>query len=132
MTRSSIHPGYIFAGVATLVSVSFLDNVRGPLLPVLCDQLGISYSEGGLFLTVGNFAAVLSTLLMGQALKKFSEKRVTLFICAFCSIPGLVSPFVDTISTAPSFGDRYGCLRCTDGKHLQYSNDQGFTRPLAR
>ena len=97
MNRDKVHFGYLFAGVATLVSVSFLDNIRGPLLPVICDKLGLSYSYGGIFLTIGNFAAVLSTLAMGQALKRVSERKVTLFICLFCSLPGLIAPFTNNL-----------------------------------
>ncbi|SMF77986.1 MFS transporter [Pseudobacteriovorax antillogorgiicola] len=94
MSRTTIHPGYVFAGIATLVSVSFLDNIRGPLLPILCERLNLSYSYGGLFLTIGNFAAVVSTLMMGRALKRHSEKKVTLFICGFCALPGFIAPWV--------------------------------------
>ena len=74
------------------------DNVRGPLLPVLCEELGIPFSYGGLFLTLGNLSAVISTLLMGKALQRYSEKRVTLVICAFSALAGIFAPMVNSLT----------------------------------
>lgn len=96
--RDKIHFGFLFAGLATLVSASFQDNIRGPLLPVLCEQLGLPFSYGGLFLTIGNIAAVISTLAMGRALLRYSEKKVTIYICIFSAFSGIAAPFVDSLT----------------------------------
>lgn len=95
--KNKVHYGFLFAGLATLMSASFQDNIRGPLLPVLCEQLGIPFSYGGLFLTLGNVAAVITTILMGKALQKYSEKRVTIFSCIFSALAGIIAPFVNDL-----------------------------------
>ncbi|NRA67894.1 MAG: MFS transporter [Pseudobacteriovorax sp.] len=104
MTTAKIIPAYIFAGFATLVSVSYLDNVRGPLLPVISKQLGINYEQTGYFLTIGSFAAIVSTLIMGKLLKKYSERTVSVTICLICALPGLCAPLVSGVASLMLLG----------------------------
>ena len=53
------HRGYLFAGFASLFAAAFIDNARGPVLPVLCAQLNIPYETAGLFLMIGNIAPLV-------------------------------------------------------------------------
>ena len=84
----------VAAGFLTLMAVAFLDNVRGPLLPVLCRELDIPYQDAGIFLTVGNIAAVASVLLMGRLLNRYNEKYVLIGACLFSAIPGFLAPWI--------------------------------------
>ena len=84
----------IAAGFLTLMAVAYLDNIRGPLLPVLCRELGIPYRDAGLFLTVGNIAAVLSVLMLGRILNRYNEKYVLIGACLFSAIPGILAPWI--------------------------------------
>ena len=88
----------LFAGFATLMSVSFLDNIRGPLLPVLRDELGINNAATGYFLTIGSFSAIAATLMLGRLLRFYQEKKVCVLVCLFCAIPGGIAPFVSSVS----------------------------------
>ncbi|MES2746555.1 MAG: MFS transporter [Bdellovibrionota bacterium] len=88
------HRGFLFTGFASLFLISFLDNSRGPILPLLCEKLTIPYETAGTFLTLGCMAAVLSTFLLGYALRRSSERNVALGIAAFVILPGVLAPFV--------------------------------------
>ena len=66
---------FLFGGIASLLLVSFLDNARGPLIPVLLSSLHIPYETAGLFLTLGNLAAIAATFFLGRALQKWGERR---------------------------------------------------------
>ncbi|MCX6128339.1 MAG: MFS transporter, partial [Proteobacteria bacterium] len=74
----------------------FVDNSRGPVLPVLCEQLKIPYETAGLFLMVGNLAAVLATFTMGRILPRFGEWRAAIAVSWIAILPGLLAPFVES------------------------------------
>lgn len=95
--KSQGHLGFLFSGFASLFVVSFLDNSRGPLLPVLLEQLDIPYEAAGRFLTVGCIAAVIATLIMGKILRARGERFVALGIATFALLPGFIAPFVDDV-----------------------------------
>ncbi len=93
MNQDKIKYSYLFAGFSTLISVSFLDNIRGPLLPVMTEELNIDYRMAGYFLTIGCFTAIAAVIFMGALLKRSNERLVTLAICLICATPGLMAPF---------------------------------------
>lgn len=88
------HKGFLFSGIATLFLIAFLDNSRGPIIPLLCRKLDIPYETAGTFLTLGCLAAVLSSLLLAKLLKNHSDRNVAIFSAAFALLPGMVAPFV--------------------------------------
>ena len=88
------HLGFLSSGFATLIVVAFIDNVRGPILPVLCQSLQIPYEIAGLFLTVGCVTAVLATWLLGIALRHWGERELTVAICLISTLPGWFAPQV--------------------------------------
>ncbi|MFW7381872.1 MAG: MFS transporter [Oligoflexus sp.] len=90
----SARGGLLSAGCLILVSVAYFDNVRGPLLPVISTELGIPYSYAGLFLALGNFAAVLSILLLGKILERKNDRIVTVSACLLAMIPGFMAPWI--------------------------------------
>lgn len=85
---------YLIVGFLVLVAASYLDNVRGPLLPLITAELKIPYSVTGLFLTCGNFAATIAILLMNPVIRKLGEKKTALFLCAFGAIGSLFAHVV--------------------------------------
>ncbi len=88
------HLGYLIAGFTSLLVVAFLDNARGPLIPVLIETLKIPYETAGLFLTLGNLSAILATFVIGRALPHFGERRVAIWVGWISIFPGLFSPWV--------------------------------------
>lgn len=73
----STHPRMLqIAGFVVLFIGSFLDNIRGPLLPILSDELGMNYEASSQLLTTGNFFSCIALLLLISALKKWSESAV--------------------------------------------------------
>lgn len=102
------HLGFLISGFASLFVISFLDNSRGPILPVLCARLKIPYETAGTFLTLGCIAAVVATYGLGYVLKRKSERSVALGIALFCFIPGVVAPFVNSVGTLLLLGALMG------------------------
>ncbi|MDQ3232813.1 MAG: hypothetical protein M3Q07_13430, partial [Pseudobdellovibrionaceae bacterium] len=76
--EESGHRGYLFAGFASLFAAAFIDNARGPVLPVLCAQLNIPYETAGLFLMIGNVAAVLVTFTLGRMLPRIGDRKAAI------------------------------------------------------
>lgn len=97
--ESTSHMGFLISGFASLFVISFLDNSRGPILPLLCEKLQIPYETAGTFLTLGCIAAVISTYILGYFLKRTSERKIALIIAGICLIPGFVAPFVNSVTT---------------------------------
>ncbi len=92
------HLGFLISGFASLFIISFLDNSRGPILPVLCEKLNIPYETAGTFLTIGCLAAVFVTFALGYFLKRLSERKVALGVSLLCVIPGILAPFVNSVA----------------------------------
>jgi fucose permease len=73
---------YVISGTFLLFLGSFLDNLRGPLLPVLTRELAISYQDGSWLFVAGNVVSVLVTFLLMPTMKIFSERRTCLIAIA--------------------------------------------------
>lgn len=98
------HRGYLFAGFASLFAAAFIDNARGPVLPVLCAQLKIPYETAGLFLMIGNVAAVLVTFMLGRLLPRIGDRKAAIITSWLAVIPGLLAPFVSSRASLLSLG----------------------------
>ncbi len=98
------HRGYLFAGFASLFIAAFIDNARGPVLPVLCAQLNIPYETAGLFLMLGNMAAVLATFAMGRLLPRIGDRKAAIITSGLAVIPGMLAPFVSSKASLLSLG----------------------------
>lgn len=86
--------GYLVAGFTSLLVVAFLDNVRGPLIPILCETLQIPYETAGLFLTLGNLSAIAATFVLGRLLARHSARSVAIWVGFASVFPGLFAPWV--------------------------------------
>jgi MFS family permease len=98
------HRGYLFAGFASLFVAAFIDNARGPVLPVLCAQLNIPYETAGLFLMIGNVAAVLMTFALGRLLPRIGDRKAAIITCWLAVLPGLLAPFISGRTSLLSLG----------------------------
>jgi MFS family permease len=98
------HRGYLFAGFASLFAAAFIDNARGPVLPVLCAQLNIPYETAGLFLMIGNVAAVLVTFMLGRVLPRIGDRKAAIITSWLAVLPGLLAPFVSSRASLLSLG----------------------------
>lgn len=72
---------YVICGLLILLVSSYIDSVRGPLLPVLNHALSLDYSQSSWFLIAGNFAAVFSTFLLLPLIHRYGSKAITIGIC---------------------------------------------------
>jgi len=68
-------------GFLMLLAASYLDNVRGPLVPVLAEQFKISYGTTTWFLVLGNLGAVIALFAMLPVLQLFSITSVAKSLC---------------------------------------------------
>lgn len=105
-----MNKGYAFLGIAVLLSSSFLDNMRGPLLPILCETLNLEYAHLSWMLITGNITAVITFFTIGKALKKFSEKKVVLFALASTLLPISLAPFLNQLAMVITFGTLLGMV----------------------
>ncbi len=90
---------YLFTGFFMLLISSYLDNVRGPLLPVIARDLNISYGLTGFFLTIGNIAAALSIISLIPLSKILCDRRISCGIGVFAIVSVLFSHLVGGYST---------------------------------
>lgn len=81
-----MHLGYLSVGVILLLASSFLDNTRGPMMPLLSEVFGLTYTQRGLFFVLGNFASVLGTFLLIPLSQYISERAISLSLFAACSL----------------------------------------------
>lgn len=71
----------IIVGLGLLLTGSYLDNLRGLLLPVITHQLHLNYSHSSWFLVAGTAAAILWNLSLILLNRKFSKREIVLTTC---------------------------------------------------
>jgi FHS family glucose/mannose:H+ symporter-like MFS transporter len=67
----------------------FVDNLKGPTLPTLLDDLDFSYSVGGTILLGSYFGFLVATLLTGP-LSDIAGKKVIIFVACACLFVGMI------------------------------------------
>lgn len=82
------------AGFILLFIASYLDNVRGPLLPVIGESLEINYEVASRLLTIGNISACAALILLIPLMKTMSEGNSAKAGAIFVIIAGVISNFV--------------------------------------
>lgn len=97
-------------GFLMLLAASYLDNVRGPLVPILTEQFKISYGTCTWFLVLGNLGAVVSLFLMLPILQFFSISSVAKSLCAFFIGLALFLYFVTDLTGLFTYGAILGGL----------------------
>ncbi len=81
MERRTVALGFLM-----LLAASYLDNVRGPLVPLLTEEFYISYGTTTWFLVLGNLGAVVALFLLLPVLQIFSITQVAKCLCFFFAL----------------------------------------------
>lgn len=77
-----IHRPTFVAGCLLLVIASYFDSIRGPALPRIADDIGLTLGAQSQFLVFANLLAALSMLFSMGALRRFSVRVVALGVAA--------------------------------------------------
>ncbi len=87
---------------------SYLDNLRGVVLPEITKFLGINYSESSWLLSLGNLAAAIVALGLIVYLRKYSLRSALFW--AFAMMVGLLvgAPFIVTFERFLAFAFLWG------------------------
>lgn len=105
---------YLVSGILLLFLSSFLDNLRGPLLPILTRELAISYEDSSWLFVAGNFISVVVTFLLIPAMARYSERRTSLWAVAVaiaaCISAYFVGGFLSFIGFALLLGIATGTM----------------------
>ncbi len=95
---------YILTGLGLLLGASFFDSIRGPLLPVLGQELGLTYEKVSLFLVAG----YLSSMLFGRVLIPLVEKHpfrtVASALCVLAPVAVAFAYLVSGLASLLVFG----------------------------
>ncbi len=98
MKTPSVSRNYLVAGIGMLLLSSLLDNLRGPLIPLISKQLNLSYAQSSMFIVLGNATSIFSVFLLLFILNLISEKSLTILVCvltiASCAFSLLVDDFL--------------------------------------
>lgn len=86
---------YVGAGIFVLLIASYLDNVRGPILPALSQTLRVGYGATAWFLVAGNLAAVCCTFLLIPLTRHVSERVIAAFFGLVAISAAFFSRLVD-------------------------------------
>jgi MFS family permease len=81
-------------GFAFLICSSFLDNLRGPLLPQISRSLGLDFSQSSLFISTGNLSSVGATLLIAVLSRRIPVVRLGTPVLIFGALSCLFVAFV--------------------------------------
>ncbi len=96
------------AGFLLLFVSAFVDNARGPLLPVIAREMGVTYGRVGLFLVVGQVASIPVAILLTPLLRAYGEvavaRGISLLAMATCLAASLVGSFPALLGFAAVLG----------------------------
>ncbi len=93
----------IIFGFAMLLLASFLDNLRGPLLPQITESLRIPYGQSSSLIFAGNIASVVATLALIWANKNFRSRTLAKVSLAIAVAACLLSLTVDSLASLMLF-----------------------------
>ena len=100
-----------FCGAGLLCLAAWIDNLRGPLLPVVVELLEMDYRDASLIISLGNLVAMVGTWLLMPILNKYSLKQVGTVILIYTSIVCASALLIDSKSRILFWGALIGgCL----------------------
>lgn len=82
-------------GAGLLCLGSWIDNMRGPLLPVITKFMSLDYSAGALIISLGNLVAMASTWLLMPLLNRWSLRRVGISVLLYTILTCSATLLVD-------------------------------------
>jgi len=83
-----------FTGFIFLLMAAYLDNTRGPLLPIFNQVLNLQYGKSSLLLSVGYLSALFTLVILTISSKKISDKSFALFFSILSLLLCFFSKFV--------------------------------------
>lgn len=83
--------GLLLSGYGILLIASYLDNIRGPLLPSIAKDLNLNFSASGQFLALGQLGAVLAYLFMLVLATRLKNQAVVTASMLFGAAAGLLA-----------------------------------------
>ncbi len=85
-------------GASLLCLGSWIDNIRGPLLPVMAKMMNLDHQSSGMIMALGNFVAMATTWLLMPLLNKWSLKRTGVTVLIYTAMTMAATVFVTTKS----------------------------------
>lgn len=90
---------FVTASVGLMFCSAFLDNTRGPILPLITESLKLNYGSSSWFLGAGNIAGVIANFLLIPFIKFHKEKNTAITVCLIALIAVLSSFVVSSFFT---------------------------------
>lgn len=118
-------------GAGLLCLASWIDNIRGPLLPVITKLMNLDYGAAGLIISLGNLVAMASTWLLMPLLNRWSLRRVGIGVLIYALAICSATMFVDNSSKLFLWGALIGGSISTMGS-LSNLFVQNGTAPMRR
>lgn len=122
---------FILTGFGLLLCSSFLDSLRGPLLPVLSRELGLNYEQVSLFLVVGYIAAMVFGRLIVTLIDRYPFPKVAAALCLLAPVTAIFSFQVAGLGTLVILGMLVACTSASVGSTANLFILEG-TEPLYR
>ncbi len=121
----------VIFGFTLLFFSSYLDNVRGPLLPILTKVLGLGYQESSVLLIAGSLGGLLFTLLLIPYLNHVKLRTAVFSVFVFGAIALGSSRFVASLPTLALFAFLLGATISVFGSMANILVVKG-TKPESR
>jgi MFS family permease len=99
---------FVTASLGLMFCSAFLDNTRGPILPLITESLKLNYGSSSWFLGAGNIAGVLCNFLLIPFIKHFQEKKSAVIVCGVALVAVLSTLFVSNFFTLMILGSLLG------------------------
>jgi MFS transporter, FHS family, glucose/mannose:H+ symporter len=81
---STLNPKLLtFGAFFSFLIFGFVDNIKGPTLPVILTDFNFSYSIGGSIILVAYFGFLVATLITGPAADRVGNKAIIIFAGLF-------------------------------------------------
>lgn len=110
-----MHFALIFTGLGLMLTASFFDSVRGPLLPLLGHELGLSYEAVSWFLVVGYVSAVAFGRTLIPLVDSWGVRRLAATLCLLGPVVALAARGVSGFASLLVLGALIGCLSSAVG-----------------
>lgn len=81
-------------GAGLLCLGAWIDNMRGPLLPVITKLMNLDYSAAGIIMALGNLVAMSSTWLLMPLLNRWSLRRIGISVIVYSIVTCTATIFV--------------------------------------
>lgn len=125
---------YLF-GLALMALASYLDNVRGPLFPLIGKSLGLNYAHSSWLFTAGNLAAIVVSFWLLQATRRHPEKVLVVQTLALAVAAVLASFLVTSFGGLVAFAAVLGAAIQANGAlanlwTLRHSQPEALGRRL--